>query len=145
MVGALQERVLQQITAVVRAVLVAAETVPLAIVAERMGAGLVALYRSHRPIHPWLHELRTAAAYQQRFRQVTDTLVDELTAFLARRADLQLTDPRASAFALLHAVEGVAVAVSARPGQVDVEAVNREAVRMVIAYTTRSPQRATEE
>lgn len=137
MVGALQERVLQEVLVAFRAVLGSAAGVPLAVLAERIGSAMLALHHGHRPIYHWLIELRTSAAYQERFRAVLDLFVAELAVFFAARPELRVDDAPTAAFVLIHAIEGVAAAVGARAGKVDASAVVREAVQLVIAYSDR--------
>lgn len=129
LVGALQERVLQQMLDRLRAGLAEAGNDPLPVVASRIAGSMVMLYLSQKPIHPWLIQLRTEAAYQQRFQDAVDVFVDEVTRFLETRNDVSFTDVRASAFVIVTAIEGIANGVAARPGKLDVGAVASEGAR----------------
>jgi AcrR family transcriptional regulator len=131
LVGALQERVLQQMLEKFREGLAAAGDDPLPVVASRIAGSMVTLYLSQKPIHPWLIQLRTEAAYQQRFQDAVDVFVDETTKFLESRNDVTFADVRASAFVLVTGIEGIANGVAARPGKLDVGAVATEGARWV--------------
>jgi AcrR family transcriptional regulator len=131
LVGALQERVLAQLLDALRAGLATGTTDPLPVVAGRIAASMVALDQSQLPVHHWRIDLRSEAEYQERFRVVVDQFVDVVTAFLATRADVAFVDPRAAAFAVVTAVEGIANGVAARPGAIDVAAVAAEGARMI--------------
>jgi hypothetical protein len=122
----------------VRAVLAAARGVPLLEVVDAIERALVATAQAQRPIHRWLIELRTAAAYQDRYREQIDTFVAELAAFLDQRDDVRFADTRAAAFALAHGIEGVVQAVVAR-APVDVPPIARAACDMVRAYIAANP------
>jgi AcrR family transcriptional regulator len=134
LVGALQERVLRTLADTIDRALTAAQDVPFADLSARIGDALVAVYRSQRPIHRWLIELRTEAAYQERFRRTVDEIVERVAAFLAARADFTHPEPRAAAFTIVAAVEGIANAVAARPGELDLARITAEAVRMIGLY-----------
>lgn len=134
LVGALQERVLRLLFGTLDQVLAASHDTSLTDLAARVAEAMVMLYRSQRPIHRLLIELRTEAAYQEPFRRAIDQFVDRLAVFLANRADFGHADPHTSAFAIVSAIEGVANAVAARPGELDVPAVATEAGRMVALY-----------
>jgi AcrR family transcriptional regulator len=138
LVGALQERYLQHTFGFLRVVLAAAAGVPINDVVDRLGVALLAAYRGQRPIHPWLIELRTAAAFQERRRAAIDEFAIELAAFLTARTDLRFADPQATAFVIVHCIEGLVSAVTARPGQVDAEAIAAEACRMLRVYIGQS-------
>jgi AcrR family transcriptional regulator len=131
LIAALQERVLQALLTAFRVLLSVGEDVPLDMLARRTGDAFLAVYAAQRPMHRWLIELRSAATYQDRFRALVDTFVEELAEFLARRPELELASPRATAFAIVTAVEGVSASVSARPGAVELEAIANETVTMV--------------
>ena len=134
LVGALQERVLTQVLETFRAGLAAGATDPIPVAAARIAASMVALYQGQLPVHHWLIELRTEAMYQERFQRAVDQFIDELTAFLISRPDNPFADPRATAFVVVTAVEGIANGVAARPGQIDVAAVAAEGARMMGAF-----------
>ncbi len=131
LVAALHDRYLQLTLTMCRAVLSAAEGIPFPDIIDRMATAMLVAYAGQRPIHRALVELRTVAAVQQRRREAHDELVDELAAFLAKRSDLQLADPRAAAFVLVHCVEGVTSAATTRAGAVDVPSIV-EATRQLL-------------
>jgi AcrR family transcriptional regulator len=135
LVGAVIERYHQQTFALCRAALAAGDGVPLGTLIDRVAEALAAAYRVQRPIHRWLIDLRSAAAYQERFRAVLDQFVDEIAAFLAARPDVRFPDPRAAAFVLVHGIEGIIAAAGTRSAVLDVPALTREGARMVRAYT----------
>jgi AcrR family transcriptional regulator len=131
LVGSLQERYLAQTMELCRAALRAAEGVPLDSAIRAVSAALVRAFHTQRPIERWLIELRSAAAFQQRWRDVFDALADDVGAFLARHPDADVEDPAATSFVLVHALEGVVEAVGARRPNVDIEVVARATERMV--------------
>jgi AcrR family transcriptional regulator len=134
LVGAVIERYFQQTFAMCRAALAAGDGVPLGTLIDRVADALAAAYRVQRPIHRWLIDLRSAAAYQERFRAVLDEFVGEIAAFLAARPDVRFPDPRGAAFLLVHGIEGIIAAAGARSDVLDVPALTREGARMVRAY-----------
>jgi AcrR family transcriptional regulator len=133
LVGVLQERYLETTFRLCRAALAAAAEVPIADVIDRIAAALLAANASQRPIHRWLVELRSVAAFQERRRVALDQFSDELAAFLEARG---YADPKAAAFTLVHAIEGISSATTARAGQVDVPAIAAQATRLLRAYLT---------
>ncbi|MEO8698908.1 MAG: TetR/AcrR family transcriptional regulator [Kofleriaceae bacterium] len=133
LVGVLQERYLEITFRLCRAVLAAAAEVPIGDLIDRVAGALLAANLEQRPIHRWLVELRSLAAFQERRRQALDQFAGELAAFLATRG---FADPTATAFTLVHAVEGITSAATARPGAVDVTAIAGEACKMLRAYLT---------
>ena len=136
LVGALQERVLQQMFHAFRSGLANAGSDPLPVVASRIAASMVALYMNQKPVHPYLIQLRTEAAYQERFQIAVDMFVDEVTEFLRTRDDVKFADVRSAAFVLVTAIEGIANGVAARPGKVDLGAVASEGARLIGTYFT---------
>lgn len=142
LIGALSERYIQQTFAMCRAALAAADGVPLARIIEAVGAALIAAQREQRPIHRWLMDLRTAAAYQDRWRQAISAYVDEVAVFLQARPDAYVVDAKAAAFVLVHGAAGIVEAVGVHHASVDVEALAREGARMLRRYTVRSPEDA---
>jgi AcrR family transcriptional regulator len=139
LVAALQDRYIQQTVGFLRAVLASAQGVPIPDLVDRFAAALLAAHSVQRPIHRWLIELRSVAAFQERRRQALDEYANELTAFLAKRTDLQLADPASTAFVLVHAVEGVVSATTARDGNVNIASITAETCRMLRAYTAPKP------
>jgi AcrR family transcriptional regulator len=131
LVGALQERVLSQLLDTFRAGLEAGAKDSMPALATRIAASMVAVYQSQLPVHHWLIELRSEAVYQERFQRAVDEFVDVLAAYFERRTDVEFSDKRATAFATVLAVEGIANGVAARPGKIDVAAVAAEGARMI--------------
>jgi AcrR family transcriptional regulator len=134
LVGAVIERYYQQTFAMCRAALAAGAGVPIGTIVDRVAEALAAAYQVQRPIHRWLIDLRSAAAYQERFRTGLDELVEEITRFLEARPDVRFPDPRAAAFLLVHGIEGIIAAAGARSQHLDVPELTREGARMVRAY-----------
>jgi len=134
LVGALQERVLSQLLETFRAGLEAGAKEPIPALAARIAAAMVGVYQSQLPVHHWLIELRSEAMYQERFQRAVDEFVDVLAAFFEQRTDVEFTDKRATAFATVLAVEGIANGVAARPGKIDVAAVAAEGARMMSTF-----------
>jgi AcrR family transcriptional regulator len=136
LVRAVQERYLTQTLGAVRALIAAADDVPLVQLAEAIGRTLVGMRDAQRPIHRWLIELRTAAAFQDGFRAHMDALTADLAAFLAARSDVRFPDPAATAFLLAHAIEGLVQAVGVRGPTLDAAPIAAAAADMVRAYVT---------
>jgi AcrR family transcriptional regulator len=135
LVAALQDRYTQQTIGLCRAALTSADTVPVPTLIERIAVAILAAYEAQRPIHRSLVELRSAAGFHERRRIALDQIADELTAFLARRADLAVADARSTAFVLVHSVDGVVNATITRPGGVDLAGITSEMSRLLRAYT----------
>ncbi|MFN0245416.1 MAG: TetR/AcrR family transcriptional regulator [Kofleriaceae bacterium] len=115
LIGAVQERVLDDLFEAIDIVLTSSGDRRLADVAARIAEAMLRVYHARRPIYRWLIELRTEAAYQDRFCAHIDRFIDRVAAFLAARA--MAPDPRVTAFVLVSAVEGIANAVAARVGR----------------------------
>jgi AcrR family transcriptional regulator len=136
LVGALQERYIQHTFGLCRAALAAADGVPFATVVERVAVALAAAHREQRPIHRWLTDLRSAAAFMDRWREEVDLFIDEVATFLAGRTDVGAIDPRPAAFVLVHAIEGIVGAIGDHRAALDVDAIAREGVRLVQRYVS---------
>jgi len=134
LVGTVIERYVEQTFAMCRAAMAAGEGVPIGTLVDRVAEALAAAYRVQRPIHRWLIDLRSAAAYQERFRAALDEFVEEITRFLAARDDVRFPDPRAAAFLLVHGIEGIIAAAGARSDVLDIPELTREGARMIRAY-----------
>jgi hypothetical protein len=113
--------------------------VPIAQVCERVSAVLLALREQQRPIHRWLIELRTAVEYQEPYRLALEAFVEEVAGFLARRADVRVADPTAAAWVIVHALDGIVHAVSARGRGIDAAPLAAEALAMIRAYLVSAP------
>jgi AcrR family transcriptional regulator len=138
LIAALQDRYFQHTVGFCRAVLANAHSVPMPMLVERMAAALVEAYAGQRPIHQWLVELRSAAGFHARWREEVDKLTADLAAFVEARTDLQIPDPRATAFVLVHSIEGVINAAAERDHRLDVPAIADAMTAMLSCYLTRS-------
>src|SRR5262245_40402308 len=92
----------------VRAVLAEGELLPINLVIARVAEAVLSAKRDQRPIHRGLNERRALTA---RHGSALDDHVDMVADFLARRPDVTVSDPHAAAFVLVHAIEGIIVAV----------------------------------
>ncbi len=137
LIAALQDRYLQHTVGFCRAVLANTHAVPIPVLVKRMAEALVAAYAGQRPIHQWLVELRSAAGFHARWREEVDKLVTELAMFLASRTDIRIANPRAAAFVLVHAVEGVVNAATERNEPVAITEIADEMGKMLVTYMTR--------
>ena len=134
LVRAVIERYSQYTLKLCRTALAAGGAAAIETIIDRVADALVAVYRTQRPIHRALLDLRTAAAYEDRFRAGLDELVDEIATFLDTRSDVRFPDTRAAAFLLVHGVDGMIAAATARGGALDVPALTREGAKLVRAY-----------
>lgn len=114
LVGAVQERVLNDLFEAMDVVLTSSRERTLPAIAQHIAAAMLGVYHARRPIYRWLIELRSQAAYQERFRVQVDRFVARVATFLEQRG--LACDARVTAFVLVSAVEGIANAVAARPG-----------------------------
>jgi AcrR family transcriptional regulator len=143
LIGAVQERVLDDLFEALDLVLTSSSERRLPDIAAQIAEAMLRVYYTRRPIYRWLIELRTEAAYQDQFRAHVDRFIDRVTVFLTARAIA--IDPRVTAFVLVSAVEGIANAVAARVGlhrahvgadsraDVDVIAISRCAIATLTA------------
>lgn len=133
----MQERYLNQTLSMCRAALVAADSVPLTLVIERMGVALVAAHGVQRPIHRSLIELRSAAGFQERYRAMLEPFVDDVAAFLVARSDVELPDVRAAAYVLVHGIQGIVQATVAAGRDIDVRPIAAAAGELIRGYVSR--------
>lgn len=133
LVGALLDRYTGQYLAVFRMVLAGGRDIPIAQLARHLGAGILAAFRSQgpSPVHRALYELRSAAAFHDRFARTMDAYASELEAFLRARDDVEVDDPAAAAFVLVHSIEGVVNASANRADRIALEPVLAQAVALV--------------
>jgi AcrR family transcriptional regulator len=136
LVGALEERYLTQTFAACRALLDAAEGVPLPLVCDRVAEGLVATRERQRPIHRWLAEIRGTEGFQGRYRAVVDEFAVDVATFLTARTDVCFDDPGAAAWVIVHALEGIVGAVALRGREIDVAPIAAAACEMVRLYVS---------
>ncbi len=134
LVGAVIERYVGHTFAQCSAAVAASGALPLPAAVERVAFAITTAYANLRPIHRWLIDLRTAAAFHERFRRALDGLVAEVAAALAARADVRLADPPATAFVLVHGIAGIVDAVGARELGADVGPIVAEAARLVRVF-----------
>jgi len=134
LVGALQDKYAEDTLSRVRGALVESATLPINLVIARVAEAVLCAQRAQRPIHRWLIDWRTAAGCQERYRRALDEQVGLVAEFLAQRRDVTITDPRAAAFVLVHAIEGIIEAVTERGPGVDMIAVAMQAIRLVTVF-----------
>jgi AcrR family transcriptional regulator len=134
LVRELHERYLAQTLDGCRALLAACDGVPLGLVCQRTAAVLVAMRERQRPIHRWLIELRSEVGFQERYRELLDGFAYEVARFLARRPDVRFEDPRAAAWVIVHALEGIVQAVAARGREVEIAPLASAACELIGAY-----------
>jgi AcrR family transcriptional regulator len=134
LIGALQDRYAEDTLGRIRAVLVGADSLPIADVMTRIAAAVIAAKHAQRPIHRWLIEWRSAAGGQERYRRALDQHVELITDVLARRPDVAFEDTYAAAFVIVHAMEGIIEAVSSRTCEVDALRIAEPAVAMVLGF-----------
>ncbi len=134
LIAAVQERVLDELYESVDIVLTSSGERALAEIVELVARGMLDVYSGRRSVYRWLIELRSEAAYQDRFQARVDQFVARVERFVASRSELA-GDARAMAFVLVTAVEGIANAIAARPGQVNVPAIASAAIAMVAKST----------
>ncbi|HEY5948130.1 MAG TPA: TetR/AcrR family transcriptional regulator [Kofleriaceae bacterium] len=134
LVGALQDKYAEDTLSRVRDVLAGAEELPMNVVIARIAEALLSANQAQRPIHRWLIDWRTVTGGNDRYRQALDQHVELVADFLARRKDLTIRDPRAAAFVLVHACEGVIEAVTERHADIDVTAIAMHGIRMVTLF-----------
>lgn len=91
-------------------------------------------YREQRPVHRQLFELRRLPEVHRRIEASLDATVAVVEAFIRARPDLRIDDPRATAFVLVRAVDGVLVAIADRTPEVDPSGILRELARMAVRY-----------
>jgi len=133
LVGALQDKYSEDTLGRMRAALAGTEQLPIEAVVMRVGMAVMSAKQAQRPIHRYLTDLRTLSASADRYRLRLDAQVDLIEVFLANRADVTVENPRASAFVLVHAIEGIMEGATERP-HVDALEVARAAVTMVTAF-----------
>jgi AcrR family transcriptional regulator len=133
LVGALQDKYAEDTLGRVRDALAGGEHLPINLVIARVAEAVLSAQQAQRPIHRWLIDWRTAAGCQERYRIALDQHVDVVADFLARRPDVSLSDHRAAAFVLVHAIEGIIEAASERE-QVDTIAIAMHAIRMITLF-----------
>lgn len=131
MVSTVLERYVGRFIGPCREVVAGSHAYPTDVVVNQVAAALVSGYTALRPIHRWLIELRSAAAFQDRFHRALDVLVEEIATALAKRTDVRVANPHATAFVLVHGVTGIVEAAGARSAEVDVMAIGAEAARMI--------------
>jgi AcrR family transcriptional regulator len=134
LVGALQDRYAEDTLSRVREVLAEGAEQPISLVVARVAEAVLSARQAQRPIHRWLIDWRTVIGGQERYRRALDQHVELVAEFLARRRDMTLLDPRAVAFVLVHALEGVIEAVTERLDDVDVTAIAMHAIGMVTLF-----------
>ena len=134
LVGALQDKYAEDTLSRVQSALADTETLPMNLVVARVAEALLSAHRAQRPIHRWLIDWRTAAGCQERYRDALDRQVELVSDFLARRPDVTMTDHRAAAFILVHAIEGIIEAVSERESTIDVVSIAMQAIRMITVF-----------
>lgn len=136
LIGALQDRYAEDTLTRVRTALEANADQPIRTVITRIGEAVLAARQNQRPIHRWLIDARTAAGVWERYRSWMDQHVDLIADFLANRDDVRVTDPRAAAFVVVHATEGVIEAATERP-DVDVMRIAMDTVEMLARFVER--------
>lgn len=134
LVGALQKRYADDTLSRVRAVLDEADTLPMNAVIARVAGAVLTAKNEQRPIHRWLNEWRAVTGNHERYRRALDEHVELIADFLARRPDVHLSDHRAAAFVLVHAIEGIIEAASERANEIDAVAISMQAIRMVTMF-----------
>lgn len=137
LIGALQDRYAEDTLTRVRTAIETSQNEPIRTVIMRIGEAVLAAKQHQRPIHRWLIDARTAAGAMERYRSSLDQHVDLIAEFLARHPDVNVPDPRATAFVLVHASEGLIEAVSERPQDVDAMRVALEAVELLARFVER--------
>jgi len=134
LVGALQDRYADDTLSRIRSALAGAESSPISCVIARVAEAVLSAKREQRPIHRWLNEWRTVTGSHERYRRAVDEHVELIADFLARRPDVNLSDHRAAAFVLVHAIEGIIEAASEREANVDAVAIAMQTIRMVTVF-----------
>lgn len=134
LVGALQDRYADDTLSRVRSVLAEAEQLPINVVIARAAEAVLSAKREQRPIHRWLNEWRAVTGSHERYRRALDEHVELIADFLALRPDVNLTDHRAAAFVLVHAIEGIIEATSEREAHADAVAIAMQTIRMVTVF-----------
>lgn len=136
LVGALQDRYNEDTISRVRAALVGCETLAMSVVVARVAEAVLAAQTAQRPIHKWLMEWRTLAGSHERYRKTLDAQVDVIAEFLAARTDVTLSDQRAAAFVLVHAVKGVIEGVVERGADIDTNSIATQAMRLLTLFVS---------
>jgi AcrR family transcriptional regulator len=137
-VGALQDKYVEDTLSRIRAALADTEAMPIEMAIARVATAILAAKDTQRPIHRWLIDWRPASESADRYRERLDDEVELVADYLARRPELALADRDAVAFVLVHAIEGVVEAATERP-HVDAQRVASAAVAM-IAASLRAPR-----
>jgi AcrR family transcriptional regulator len=136
LVGALQDRYAEDTLGRVRAAIDDAGALPIATVIARIASAVLAAKQAQRPIHRWLIEWRSAIGGQERYRRALDQHVELIAEVLGRRSDVAVTDRRAAAFVIVHAVEGIIEAVTVRADEAELLPIATQAMALITAYVT---------
>ncbi|MCE9580577.1 MAG: TetR/AcrR family transcriptional regulator [Deltaproteobacteria bacterium] len=133
--GALLERSIDRYYQVAVAALEATRSLALDVALRRIIEGLVAYFREAPRLHGALHEVVSAAGQRETYRRYLARHVEAIGAYFASRADELRRPPAIAAFVIVHAADGIGIAIATeRPDDARMRELTDEVADLAIRY-----------